>query len=194
MIKRLTQTLMLASLLAPVAFAGPPGLERRGGPGPRGEVPPMHVVDEVREREDEILAWVAKHDEDGHRKLLELKERDPRLYMGQLVRIAHIIQRADRDPAVVERHRKMRRLERRMEEIVADWGSYDSGQQKSYRSELNNLVGELFELRQEERRAQVAELDAKIAELKDEIEEREKDRKAIIEDYVDQLTRAPIDL
>lgn len=185
--------LILGALLAPAALGGPPGLERRA-PGPRAETPPMHVIEDVMEHEDEILAWVEKFDADGHRKLLELKERDQRMYIGQLVRIARVIHRADRDPSVVERHREMRRLERLVDEIAADWDSYDAGERKTYRAQLEKLVGELFELRQQERRDQVAEFEAKIAELKREIGDREKERKDIIDDYVDQLVREPVDL
>lgn len=190
--KRTVYALILGAFLAPIASAQPPGLEPRG---PRGEgPPPMHLLEEVRDREPEILAWVEQFDRDGYRKLLELKARDTRLYLGQLVRIARIIQRADADPSVVERHREMRSLEQKVDRMVAQWDDLDPEARKSHRALLDELVGQLFELRQEERRSQLAELEEKIKELKGEINQREKDRKAIIDDYVDQLIREPVDL
>jgi uncharacterized coiled-coil protein SlyX len=152
------------------------------------------VLQDIRNREGEIVTWLEANDPDGLRRLMRVKERDPVAYMGHLVRAARIMERAERDPAVVERHKKMRRLEREIREIADGFDDLESKDQKTARKELEALVGDLFGHRQDERRVTLEELESKIAELREEIEERDEDRKAIIDDYVDQLVRSHVDL
>jgi len=196
---RLTKTILLAGVLAlpGLGLAGPPGLapgSDRPGPAAQADRLPPHVLQEIREREDEILAWLETHDPDSHQRLLKLRERDPVAYMGHLARASRMKERIAQDPALVERHRRMRRLERQIETLSADYDTLDAKAQKARRAEVVALVAQLFELRQIERRDKLAELESKIEELRGEIQEREGHRAEIIEDYVDQLIRGPVDL
>jgi replicative DNA helicase len=155
---------------------------------------PPHVIDNIRAREAEILAWVERNDPDSFRRLNRLKHEDPRGYLGQLVRTARLMERAEDDPEVVARHKKIRKLERQFRELVVEHKALDAKEQKARVAELEALAGELFELRQAERRAQLEELEVRIEELGQEIEERDEDRRRIIEAFVAQQTRGEVEL
>ena len=74
---------------------------------PRADrAPPQHVIDAIREREPEILAWMKTNDLGAYQRLMHLKRNDPRSFIGQLVRASRIMDRAHRDPEVGERHRR----------------------------------------------------------------------------------------
>lgn len=69
-----------------------------------------------------------------------------------------------------------------------------ASEQKVRRKELERLAGELMDLKQAERRDRLEELRARLTELEAEIDQREKDRARIVEEYVDQLVRGEVDL
>ena len=194
------QLILALCLLPTLAMAGPPGLAPDAPPPPRAPgVPaaphaPPHVIDEIREREPEILAWVQKNDPDSYRRLNRLKHEDARLYLGQLVRVARMMERSERDPEVVARHKEMRQVERQFREAALEFKDLEAKEQKAMKAELESLAGVLFELRQAERRAHLEQLEHRIEELGVEIEERAQDRKRIIEEFVEQQTRGQVEL
>ena len=89
---------------------------------------------------------------------------------------------------------EMRKLERNLRGLVERYADEDDKARKETEKEMRTLVTSLFELRQEERRAQLEAMEARIVELRDEIEEREQDRKRIIDGFVDQQLRGEVDL
>lgn len=193
---------LILALVAPIALAGPPppygppglGPPPRFGEGPEPGMPPPHVVDEIRAREAEILAWLKTADPEGHQRLLELKQTDPRAFVGGLVRAARLKDRAEDDPGVVARHQRMQELEQAIQERANTWKTQSAEARKKARPEIERLASELFEIRQQERRAHVAELQRRLEELEAEIEEREADRKSLIDAYLDQVLEGPVDL
>lgn len=183
--------------LAPVSLAGPPGLapQAPGTPAtPRPPGPPPHVLDEVRQQEPEILAWLSETDPESYERLMRVKQRDPRSYLGHLMRASRIMRRAEQDPSVVERHRAMQALEQQIREKVVGFDALEPKAQKEARTEILGLAGELFDLKQEERRSQLDAIRAKATELEAEIEERDGNRKGFIQDWVDDLLEEPADL
>lgn len=191
------RTTLAALLLVPaLALATPPAPHAPRPPGPPALAPeaPPHVIDAIREQEAEILAWVEEHDPDSYRRLSRLKQVDPRGYLGQLVRVSRIMDRSDQDPDVVQRHKQMRKLERQIGELTADYADLDSKEQKARKDEVRDAVAELFELRQQERRSQLEAITLAMEALRAEIEEREADRKRIIEEFVEDQLREQVDL
>ena len=176
------------------ALAGPPGLAPRPPRSPTGEAPaPPERLDEIREREVELLAWLEKNDPAANERLKRLRSIDQRAYMIQLMRVARVMDRAESDPELVARHKRMRELEVRIDqEIQVIKAAADVDREAVAR--VKELVNELFEARQTERRASVELLEAKIESLRIEIENREKDRKKVVDDYIDQKLAEPVDL
>ena len=160
--------LMLAapSLAAPPR-GGPPGLERgpRHRDAGRREPPPPHVIEALRDREPEILKWLVTNDPEAHKRLMELRGTDERSFIGHLLRASRLMERAMRDPEVVERHQRMSALEDQIREKSRGWAELDAKAQGARRDEVAALVAELFEIRQDERRAHLAELEERIAEI-----------------------------
>lgn len=65
----------------------------------------------------------------------------------------------------------------------------DEGQRQSLRSQLAERLGEIFELKQENRRAEIEQLDDRLRELRSLMDAREKRKAELIENRIQELLR-----
>ncbi len=187
----------LLFLLVPLAWAGP-GFDGVGDQGraPRFEKPPheQRMVDEVLAREAEILASVEQSDPAMYQRLQRLKEADSQAYVVTLVRVARRVDRMNSNPESRARFQQIQELEARLKALAEAHGQAGSPEQARLRREMSTIALQLFDAKQAERRAQLSELEAKMQKLRDEIQERDAQRDALIEAYVDQLVGTRVDL
>ncbi|MFT4624693.1 MAG: hypothetical protein ACI8PZ_003352 [Myxococcota bacterium] len=188
---------ILLLFLSGLAVAGPgfDGVGDRGSP-PRFERAPheLRMVDEVLAREAEILAIVEQNDPAMFRRLQELKAMDQQAYVVTLVRVARRAERIQRDPQARARFEMIRDLESTLRAMAEEYGTLEPSKQAAHRSTMEAAALRLFDAKQAERRAQLAELEEKMRELGDEIQERDQRRDDLIDDYLDQLLKLRVDL
>lgn len=131
----------------------------------------------------EVLAEIAPH---RHAELVQLKETDPLRYQIALRRAARLAEFGD-DPASMERMKQVAAKEDRLDELAAGYAALSASEQKSRRAEMVKIAGEVFDLKQAQRRDRVAKMKEKLTKLEAEIADRDKRRAEIIDGYVNGL-------
>lgn len=179
---------MIAFLLS-LAFAQPPR-------PPPGGVPPAspELVAEILAKEQQILEAVRAVDPGVYDRLMRLRDIDRGAYIPALMKAARTVERARLDPEGAERQRQIHERETQLQGLAEGFGALSGAEQKARRAELERIVGELMDLKQAERRAKLEDLRGRLEELEAEIEERERERARIVEEYVDQLVQERVDL
>ena len=187
----------LLFLLVPLTWAGP-GFDGVGdrGRAPRFEKPPheQRMVDDVLSREAEILATVEQSDPAMFQRLTQLKAADSRAYLVTLVRVARRVDRMNSDPDARARFEQIQELETKIRTLADAYEQGDAADQTRLREEMEAVALALFDAKQAERRAQLAEFERKMESLRDEIRQRDEQRDDLIDAYVDQLVGRRVDL
>ena len=93
-----------------------------------------------------------------------------------------------------ERFETIRRLEDELRTMADAYGAMSSADQATHRAQMEATALALFDAKQAERRAQLADLEKKMGDLRDEIQERDAQRDDLIDDYLDQLLKLKVDL
>jgi hypothetical protein len=178
--------------LGPPWSQQPPGAERRFRPGAGEEGRPPFNADEARawlkENEPETSRQVARLEEEGRRQeamelLLEAEGR--RREMEDVKR---------RDPQGYERMASMRRLERESIELAEKLRPSSAGAAREEGvKKLNDLLGRLFDLREEARAREISELKRRIDELEKSLSGRKASKDRIIEKRRKELLGEKVD-
>ena len=181
------------------AYAGP-GFDGVGdrGPMPRFERGPRPgsepMIQDVQEREQAILEMLQEHDPSMYQRLQRLKERDPHAYIAQLVSVARRMERLRQNPEARERFEEIRNLARQIRIQVDEMSGLSGAERDGAVALVTELVQQLFEAKQAERRVQLTELRTRIERLEQEIEERDTERDERTRQYIDQLTAEKVEL
>lgn len=183
-------TALFALTLATPAMAQP--RHNPGGGQPGGHHPMS--LEEMIQREQELLDFVLEHDQEKYEYLVQLKENNPQAYKVNMQGVARFVEQAQGDPGFVERAKRMRDLKAFLETATGDYDALSKAEQKDRKAEITAAVEELFDLRQEERHAKVAEIERKLEELELEIQDRDQNRKSIVNDFVEQIITGPVEL
>lgn len=189
-------TLFLMLFATTSALAGPPGLAPRAEPPPRGPRPPMEAMLPPPPRlsaaeEAEVLALLEAQDPARLAELRALQATDEPRYAAEIARAARMIERLRGDPAQAKRALEMRDLHRELRERAKGLAALDEKAAQAERTALEALAGQLFELKQADRRERLQELRARIEELEAEIDQREADRTQIIDAVLRDLAEGP---
>jgi hypothetical protein len=143
-------------------------------------------------QEEEVLEMVKEFDPEAYQRLLRLKERDVRAYTKQLIQIARRSERLMKNPEARERFMEIRSLEVELRTMAATLEGQSEAEQQKTRSAMMEVGRKLFDAKQADRRANVEELNEKIAKIEEEIKIRDDERDARIEEYIDQFTRRKV--
>jgi len=93
------------------------------------------------------------------------------------------------DPARFEREKKIAEFERQSRELAESYfKAQDEAARKTLRTNLAEIVTQLFDLREQNRQEEVKRMEADLKRLKDTLEQRQKNRANIIERRIQQLT------
>ena len=183
------------------AFAGP-GFDGVGGrqqvpgfgPDADGATVTEAQIQRVLRRESELLQVVERYDRTMYQQLLTLRDNDREKYVAAMVRVARNVERARDDPEVMRRVVAIRSKTRQIDALVSGFSRLSEAEKRERRKEIEALAGELMDLKQEDRRARMRQMQERLDALRADIEQRDRDRKRIVEQFVDQLLQEPVDL
>ncbi|MBX2797109.1 MAG: hypothetical protein KTR31_05560 [Myxococcales bacterium] len=183
------------------AFAGP-GFDEVGGrnsvPGFGPDAEDASVteaqIQRVLQRESELLEAVRRYDPTVHQQLLRLRDNDRKAYVAAMVRVARNVERARQDPTVMKRVMAIRAKSREVESLVRGFSRLSAPEQRERRKQITKLAGELMDLKQQDRRARMRQMQERLDALRSDIEQRDRDRARIVEQFVDQLLEEPVEL
>ncbi len=166
------------------AFAAPPA-------------PDQSLAEWSAEREEKLLSVVEERAPDRYQELVALREQDPVAYVMALHEVARMARegaaggpggggpgqegggRPPESPRVAE-------IQTRIDVLMTDFGTQSAGEQKKRRTEIEALAGEMFDLRQVQRRAHLADVKAKVASLEADIADRDARRDELIGKWVER--------
>ncbi|MFK7928682.1 MAG: hypothetical protein AB8H79_10880 [Myxococcota bacterium] len=175
----LTCASMLALATPSFAFDGPPDSSgeraERPGRGPRSGA-----------REQQFLNRLQARDPARYDKVVEIQRDRPRLYRALLGHTAQQLRAGGRGEAM----KKVQVLVDESYSLKTQLDAYaaaDAKAKKRLSPEIQATVGRLFELRQQLRREQLATMEARLARLRSEIEEREKSKDTIVREFTDDM-------
>jgi hypothetical protein len=132
----------------------------------------------MRQRHEEYLEWLQDNYPDQAKELLELKEKDPQLYMRKLAlsfetygRIAEV---AKENPKLAEVLKKDLELKKQRDDLLSKIKTTKDDQKKQKLiKELEEVVGARFDLVVEKTRIRYDQLNKRLGRLEKEIKENE---------------------
>mgnify|MGYP001827156630 CR=1 FL=1 len=139
------------------------------------------------EDEAKLLEEIEARDPERAEKLSMLKTRDSAKYYEILHRVARGFEREARDPEMRIRHERIQAVRHEIAALGLEWKQAGEGEQKKLRKEMEKLAGQIFDLRQEERRSRIDELRNRIEEAEAEIEEQQANRDDVIAEHLDKM-------
>jgi hypothetical protein len=197
------------ALLKPDPGGGPglgpvPGGEGRGpmdeGQGPKfrgrhGGRPPRALWERMDEGERQrVLTFIKDRFPLMYDELEELRERSPERYDHRMGRMApemiRLMEMLEVDP---ERARLL--IKERFLDMKIRWAvravrhAADDDAREEAIEELRGLIAQAFDNRLERRKIEIRDLEARVQELRDRLEEAEQDRKQIIENEVEDIVK-----
>ena len=193
--------LITALLLGPLGspplapMAGPAWASPESGPqqgrradrgGRRGS-----GFERIQHLEEELLGRVRANSTQQHKRLLELKTSQPRLYRRALTQLHRAVQRRHKDARSLPRFFEMADIHMQMMDLATSYANLPPSEQTAARRDLDALASQLFELRQEERRVRLAEVEERLERLRSELTDRDEDKERIVDEYVDDYLLRP---
>jgi len=177
---------MLAALAVPTLGVTAPGdgallermQERRGARAERFE-----------RNEQRFLDGLSVRDPERHSKVVEIRTQRPIMYRQLLRNAGQELRLRNTDP---ESWSRLERLIDRTYELKTHldaWEQADDKGRDKLRPRIEKDVGELFELRQEQRRAQLAAMEARLERLRTEISARDAQKDEVVGEFTDRMLR-----
>lgn len=137
-----------------------------------------------REEVDEARKWLQENEPEQARFLEEMLASEPMRARGMvqdvLRRKAEMEEMKQRDPEGYAKFQKMRELERKCNELVAEIRKGGHGKDE-LRKQLSDVLSQLFDLREEQRAKELADLKRRVEELEKILQKRKESRASIIE-------------
>lgn len=164
-------------------------MRRRGGPG--RERGPERDGPVTREEIEEARKWLQENEPEQARMLEEILAsgepmRSSRMVREALHRKRDLEDMKQRDPEGYARLQKMRELERKSGELAEKIRRGGHGNEE-LRKQLSEALGQLFDLREEMRAKELAELKRRVEELEKVLQRRKEGRGSIIERRLKEL-------
>lgn len=163
--------------------------QRRDFPGPRMEKP-----GEFRENlpgEAELMAALEKEDPELHQRLMELKKRNPMKFrheLGQLLREkTELEELRQHDPDFYQLMSETRKLERQVERLVEKIHRTGGGSQESLRSEIKDILGQLFDAREKIKQRELNDLRKKVEDMERQLQQRRANKEIMVDQRMREL-------
>jgi hypothetical protein len=168
---RLIALLMFAGLAAPVALAEEP---------------------DRAEREQALLEQVRRHDECRYEKLLELQDQNPRAFHRALEEVARHFSEMRLDPRAQQLEADAKAIEAQIRARVLALRNVDGDKAaRKIEKELDELAGELFDLRSQAQTARIERMKTRLDTLEADLADREANRDEFIEGWLGELIAEP---
>jgi hypothetical protein len=144
------------------------------------------------EKADEILGFYSKIDPKMVKEMTLIKEKEPQIYQDRLhhmekeMRFLRRLQEAD--PEQFEKSIELRRLEAECVELAKKFNmSKDETEKNKIEDELRDLLGKLFEMKEQEKEIEIDRILERVDKMRQEMEERKANRENIIKLRLNQL-------
>lgn len=178
--------------------------QQRKGEPPRGDKPkqqerrpPIRDIEDLKSElgkdwEKIILAKIQAEEPDEIEPLQQEKLKNPRRYEEQLAKLWDDVRRLEKvkqeDPPRYNNLKKQLQLERDCRKLAQEYRkSKDDTRKFQVKADLKNKLTELFNLREAERAGKVTELEQELAQLKEMLAFREKNKDKIIEKRLNEM-------
>ena len=135
----------------------------------------------------EMMAWLKENHPEKFEHLLKMRSENPeefRHQMGRMMRRMH--HKKDMSPEMKEHHERMKVLSDEFAELLYAFKDASEKEQNKLRGDLQDLAAEMFDMKQEGRRARLDHAKQRIVKLETEIQEREEKRDELIEEWLEQ--------
>ena len=168
------------------------GRERPGLEGRRGR----HFLEDLKEGEERILRYLEENRPEEFERLTRLKEKSPSDYWRVLGRLGRRIRGRrfledlkEDDPERYEKVVRIKELERESRQLARKYREINDPEEKeTIRTNLNNLLSEIFDLRQEERETETKRLERELKRLREKIIRRWENKEAIVNRRLKEMT------
>ena len=155
---------------------------------------PPPPADGKRAEYRELLEEVREKHPEKFDHLMRLRNEDPKAFRHAMKRVRARLgggMGAD-DPRMREEKEKMRELRDEMREAIESFHAAEGQDKERAREEVVELAEEIFEAKQIHRKLRLERIRTHVSELDAEIKEREENREALIEEWVeDKLQGKP---
>jgi len=153
------------------------------------------MAEELRAQEEELIAFVRQQRPEAAADLDKLRDSNPELYLQKLRHIQHMRKMAQENPEAAALKKDIHVRSRELHELSRSYHESDSDKEKAQlEDEIYELSTEIFEMKQRERSTRIDIMKKHIDELKQEIKERESDKDAIVDDFVQRMLTKKRDL
>jgi len=183
-----------SNLLAQQQKSEPP---KRDKSKRQDQKPPALTIEDLKRElgqdwEKIILAKIQSEEPDEITPLQQEKLKNPTRYERQLAKLWDDIRRLDKlkieDPARYNNMKKQLQLERDCRMLAQEYHtSNDDARKSQIKINLKSYLTELFNIREAERAGKVAELEEELAQLKETLAFREKNKVKIIEKRLQEM-------
>jgi hypothetical protein len=153
----------------------PPGPPREGG---RRPVPPFNP--------DEVRAWLKDNEPETFRRLSQFQEEGKREDVQRVLgdasmRMRELAELKQRDPKTFERMQEMRRLEREGMELAEQARRAPPEEKDATSKKLSENLAKQFDLREEQRVREIAELKRRVDALEKALGDRKTNKDKIVD-------------
>lgn len=188
-------TLTVLCFFSALTHAEEPPLPEKEGPEEKPLLEGAIIFEENPLSEEEIFQWVEQYVPSSVSELKDLKREAPEVYAHRIREVANEIQHLEtvkqRHPEMFERLVKAENLEHKSWKLSGEIvQTQDPEKKKQLTAQLKELLGEIFEIRLEERSLEIKELENEINKIKTLIEKRRANKEAIIDRHLDEMLSA----
>jgi len=173
----------------------PPQGKGPGGPNPdrmKEKRPPMRGAIS-KEQIKKFEEWLKKEDPDKYKEIQNLKTAQPHLYKRIIFEgIRHfqfLMMMKKKDPKGYALIKKEMGLESKLRKLVRKYRqTSDKSSKKTLKTEMNQILNQLFDVRTSNRTREVNNLGKKVKELRKLLEMRKANKKLIIKQKLEEIT------
>ncbi len=173
----------------------PPGNPGEGRPpGCHGEgQPPGPPKELTEEQEAEVIAFGKQYLPTKFEQIMEIKEEDPMQYKKILADsyplMLHLKKLQNKDKTMFDLIIQKEELDAQSIKLAREYNEAgDEATKSRIESELLDVVGRLFDVRQEEEKAKADKMEEELKKIREALAEKDKNRNAIIQNRIDELT------
>jgi len=185
--------------------------EKMGGPGGKMGAPPdkmggqrpdkkgpvkgspqmMPLV--TREQVEKFEKWIKTNDPDKYQEIQDLKSGRPEIYLrvvSEGIRHMNFLEMMKmKDPKTYQRLMKEMKLDSGMRKLAKEYReSEDEKRKKEIKSQLTQLLNQIFDIRSENRAHEVDRMAKKVEELKQMLKKRKENKNLIVERKLKEIT------
>lgn len=148
-------------------------------------VVPMPITDApailTPEQEKAVQEFLQQTNPDLAKKMLDIRIGDPQRYQWEIQNALEMMHLRKQDPERFARMAKIKALEERTHELAINYNGLDAAGQEKLKGMLLTTLDELFDLREMEREDEMKRMEKRLAELRESLAARKKNKSQIVD-------------